>query len=92
MDMERSIAGLVEEVRRLRAEFSRVSESLAGIARHRTNETAAKVRGAAEDSWSDARSAVEGVSKTLEEQPLAAVAVAFAIGALLGMIFLTRRR
>jgi ElaB/YqjD/DUF883 family membrane-anchored ribosome-binding protein len=92
MDMERSIDGLVDEVRRLRAEFSKVSESFVGIARHRTNEAAAKVRHAAEDGLSDARSKVEGVSKTIEEQPLVATAVAFAIGALLAMIFLPRRR
>lgn len=92
MDVERSIEGLVEEIRRLRAEFSKVSESLFGMARARTNETAAKVRHVAEDGWTDARSAIEGVSKTIEEQPLVAASAAFAIGALLGMIFLTRRR
>jgi ElaB/YqjD/DUF883 family membrane-anchored ribosome-binding protein len=92
MDVERSIAGLVEDVRRLRAEFSKFSETLVGAARHRTGEAAAKVRHAAEDGWTDARSAVEGVSKTIEEQPLVATAAAFAIGALLGLIFLRRRR
>ena len=90
--MDRSVDGLVEEIRRLRAEFSKLSESFVGIARNRTGEAAAKVRHAAEDGWTDARSAVEGVSKTIEEQPLAAAAIAFAAGALLGMIFLARRR
>lgn len=92
MDMERSIEGLVEDVRRLRAEFSRISDVLLGTARHRTSEAAAKVRHAAEGGWTDAMGTVDDVTRKIEEQPLAATAVAFAIGALLGMIFLTRRR
>jgi ElaB/YqjD/DUF883 family membrane-anchored ribosome-binding protein len=92
MNVERSMEGLIEEMHRLRAEFSKISEALVGFARHRTNEAAAKVRHAAEDSWGEARGAVEGVSKRIEEQPLVATAVAFAIGALIGIVFLTRKR
>jgi ElaB/YqjD/DUF883 family membrane-anchored ribosome-binding protein len=50
------------------------------------------VRHAAEDTWSEARGAAAGVAGRIEDQPLAATAVAFAIGMLLGLLLMGRKR
>ncbi len=92
MVAELSIEKLVEEIKSLRSDFSHVSEALVGRARQQTNEAAAKVRHAAEDTWSDAKGAAAGVAGRIEDQPLAATAIAFGIGMLLGLLLMGRRR
>ena len=83
---------LVDEMRQLRSEFARIGEALVGNVRRQTSEAASKVRGAAEDTWNGAVDATSGVARTIEDQPLAATAIAFGIGMLLGMLFIGRRR
>ena len=89
---ELSIEKLIEEIKNLRGDFSRVSETLVGRAREQTAEAAARVRHAAEDTWSEARGAAAGVAGRIEDQPLAATAIAFGIGMLLGLLLTGRRR
>jgi len=92
MAVERSIEKLVEEIRHLRSDFSWISETLVGRARQQTAEAAAKVRHAAEDTWSEARDAAAGVAARIEDQPLVATAIAFSVGFVIGMLFVGRRR
>jgi ElaB/YqjD/DUF883 family membrane-anchored ribosome-binding protein len=92
MAAKMSAEQLVEEMKSLRNEFARVSESMVGRARQQTHEAAARVRHAAEDGWSEAREAAAGVASRIEEQPLAATAIAFGVGMLLGMLLTARRR
>jgi ElaB/YqjD/DUF883 family membrane-anchored ribosome-binding protein len=92
MATELSLDKLLDEIKNLRTDFSRMSESLVGRAREQTHEAAARVRHAAEDSWSEAKGAAAGVADKIEEQPLAATAIAFGIGMLLGMLLLGRKR
>jgi ElaB/YqjD/DUF883 family membrane-anchored ribosome-binding protein len=92
MATELSVEKLVEEIKNLRRDFSRLRDTAVDRAREQTHDAAARVRHAAEDSWSDAKDAAAGVAGRIEEQPLAATAIAFGIGMLLGMLFLGRRR
>jgi ElaB/YqjD/DUF883 family membrane-anchored ribosome-binding protein len=92
MAADKSLEKLVEEIKSLRGDFSRISESVVGRARQQTTEAAARVRHAAEDTWSEAKGAAAGVAERIEDQPLAATAIAFGIGMLLGMLLTGRRR
>jgi ElaB/YqjD/DUF883 family membrane-anchored ribosome-binding protein len=92
MATELSLEKLVEEIKNLRNDFAWVSDSLIGRARRQTTEAAAKVRHAAEDTWSEAKGAAASVSDRIEDQPLVATAIAFGIGMLLGMLLSGRKR
>jgi ElaB/YqjD/DUF883 family membrane-anchored ribosome-binding protein len=92
MATELSVEKLLEEIRTMQRDFSRVSEALLDRARRETTETAARVRHAAEDGWAGAKGAASDVAGKIEEQPLAATAIAFGVGMLVGMLFLGRRR
>jgi ElaB/YqjD/DUF883 family membrane-anchored ribosome-binding protein len=83
---------LVAEMKELRSELGRMSEALVGSVKRQTGDAAAKVRDAAEDTWSGAMDATAGVARSIEDQPLVATAIAFGVGMLLGMLFLGRRR
>jgi ElaB/YqjD/DUF883 family membrane-anchored ribosome-binding protein len=89
---ELSLEKLVEEIKNLRSDLSWASESLLGRARQQTAEAAARVRQAAEGTWSDAKDAAANVTDRIEDQPLIATAIAFGIGMLLGMLLTGRRR
>jgi ElaB/YqjD/DUF883 family membrane-anchored ribosome-binding protein len=89
---ELSLEKLVEEIKNLRSDLSWASESLLGRARQQTTEAAARVRQAAEGTWSDARDAASSVTDRIEDQPLIATAIAFGVGMLLGMLLTGRRR
>jgi len=92
MAADLSIEKLVEEIKKLRGEFTHVSEVLLDRAKEQAAETAAKVRYAAEDGWSGAKGAAADVAGRIEEQPLAATAIAFGIGMLLGLLLSVRKR
>jgi len=92
MAADLSIEKLVEEIKNLRKDFSHMREQVVDRAREQTHEAAARVRHAAEDGWSEAKGAAAGVAGKIEDQPLAATAIAFGIGMFLGMLLLSRRR
>jgi ElaB/YqjD/DUF883 family membrane-anchored ribosome-binding protein len=92
MASERSLEKLLDEIKNLRMDFSQVSESLLGRARQQTHEAASRVRHAAEDAWSDTKGAAADVAERIEDQPLAATAIAFGVGILLGMLLLSGRK
>jgi ElaB/YqjD/DUF883 family membrane-anchored ribosome-binding protein len=92
MAADPSIDTLVEEMKQLRTDISRISEALVGVAREQANHAAAKVRGAAEDGWGETKGAAAGVARKIEEQPLTASAIAFGIGMVMGMLLTGRRR
>jgi ElaB/YqjD/DUF883 family membrane-anchored ribosome-binding protein len=91
MAADPSINTVVEEMKQLRTDISRISEALVGVARHQANEAAARVRNAAEDGWSETKGAAAGVARKIEEQPLTASAIAFGIGMVMGMLLTGRR-
>lgn len=92
MAVDLSVDRLVEEIRNLRNDFSKMSDVLVKDVRRQTGEAAARVRNAAEDTWDDAMDGAAGVARRIEDQPLAATAIAFGVGILLGMLLLGRRR
>ena len=91
MATDASIDTLVEEMKQLRTDISRISEAMVGVARRQTNEAAARVRDVAEDGWGEAKGAAADVARKIEEQPLKASAIAFGIGMVLGMLLTGRR-
>lgn len=88
------IEKLLGEMKDLRGDLTRLSEALLGSVKRQTGEAAARVRNAAGDTWNGAVDATEGVAKTIEDQPLAATAIAFGVGMLIGLLFfgIGRRR
>lgn len=92
MAVDVSVDKLVGELKQLRDDIARMTESFVGSARRQSGEAASRVRSAAEDTWSDAVHATADVARRIEDQPLVATAIAFGIGLLLGMLFLGRRR
>jgi ElaB/YqjD/DUF883 family membrane-anchored ribosome-binding protein len=92
MAADPSIDTVVEEMRQLRTDISRISEALVGVARRQANQAATKVRNAAEDGWTETKGAAAGVAKKIEEQPLTASAIAFGIGMVMAMLLTGRRR
>jgi len=81
---------LMEEMRQLRTDFGKISDTLINIAKQQTSEAAARANRAAEETWSDAKDMAKDVTKRIEEQPLKSTLIALAVGFLLGLIFSRR--
>jgi ElaB/YqjD/DUF883 family membrane-anchored ribosome-binding protein len=85
-------ARISEEVSGLKAEVAKVLEAVTEFIRSRGAEAAAKIHGTAEETWSEAKEKIGCVKKKIHEEPLAATAVAFGIGLVIGLIVSGRKR
>ena len=77
---------LSDDVNDLRADFTRVAETLADLVKLRGQEAAAKFQGTAEETWADAKQHLEGVKKKIHDEPVMASFAAFGIGLILGIL------
>lgn len=85
------IKALQAEIKELRADFAKVTETLRDLVRHGGAEAGAKARESGEKLWDEARKHVLGVTHEIEEKPMTAAVTAFGIGVVLGMLFCGRR-
>ena len=91
MTAQLSIDKLVQEIRALQDDFVRLGDALVDRARRQGEQAATRVRDAAGDSWNGAIGAAADVADSIEERPLAATAIAFGVGMLLGLLLTARR-
>jgi ElaB/YqjD/DUF883 family membrane-anchored ribosome-binding protein len=82
---------LSDDMTELRADFTRIAETLADLVRLRGQEAAAKFQGSAEETWADAKQHFEGVKKKIHDEPVTATLAAFGIGLILGILLFGRR-
>jgi ElaB/YqjD/DUF883 family membrane-anchored ribosome-binding protein len=92
MANEEDAAKISEEVSGLRAELAKFAETVGEFIRTRGQDAAAKIQGTAEETWIEAKEKLDCVKKKIHDEPVAATAVAFGIGLLIGLIFASRRR
>jgi ElaB/YqjD/DUF883 family membrane-anchored ribosome-binding protein len=81
-----------DEVSGLKAEISKIAETVADFVRSRGQDAAARLQDTAEETWSEAKQKLDCVNKKIHEEPVTAAAVAFGIGLIIGLIFSSRRR
>lgn len=87
MDME----ALTEEVKRLRADFTKIADLLRTTAGHAGEEAANQARAASERAWTVGKSTADELLQRIEQKPVQSTAIAFAVGLILGMLFGGRR-
>jgi len=88
---EADIQALRAEMTQLRADFSRLTETLREIVRHGGSEAATKAQEAGERVWQAAKGNVHSLSQEIEDKPFASAMAAFSIGVVLGTLFSSRR-
>jgi ElaB/YqjD/DUF883 family membrane-anchored ribosome-binding protein len=85
------VQALRNELRNLRADFSKISEILKDTARQRGSEAADKIRETAERGWSEAKNTAQTVIDEMEERPLGTAMIVFVAGMLFGLLVGGRR-
>lgn len=88
---EADVNELQSEIKQLRADFAKVTETLQNLLRHGGAEAVGKAQDTAEKLWAEARSKAQGLTAEIEEKPVTAALTAFGIGVVLGMLFCGRR-
>ena len=81
-----------EEVSGLKAEIAKIAEAVSEFLRTRGQDAAARIQGTAEETWNGAKEKLGKVKDKIHEEPVAATAVAFGVGLVIGLLFATRRR
>lgn len=83
---ESDIQSLSDELKQLRAEFTKIGQLLESAARHAGDEASQVARDAGERAWSEMKSRADGLAQRIEEKPVSSAAWAFGIGVLVGLI------
>lgn len=89
--IEADVEALAEEVKRLRADFSKIADLLKMTAGHAGEEAASQARAAGERAWVGAKSTADELVQRIESRPVSSTAIAFGIGLIFGMLFGSRR-
>ena len=82
---------LQEELRQLRADLSKISETLGGLARHGAADAAGKAQASIHAAVDHVKSQANGVADAIQEKPVASAVTAFGIGIVLGILCAGRR-
>lgn len=85
-------ARISEEVNGLKAEMANFMETVKEFIRTRGQDAAAKIQGTAEETWTEAKEKLNTVKQKIHEEPVAATAVAFGVGLVIGLLVSSRRR
>jgi ElaB/YqjD/DUF883 family membrane-anchored ribosome-binding protein len=85
-ETETDIQSLSDELKELRAEFSKIAQLLESAARHAGDEATQVARDAGERAWSEVKNRADGLARRIEEKPVSSTAWAFGIGILIGFI------
>ena len=78
---------LSDDVGELKVGFAKIAETLSDLVRQSSQEAAARVERAAEDTWAEAKEKFEDVKQKIHDEPVVAVGVAFGVGLLVGLLF-----
>ena len=89
--IETDVEALAEEVKRLRADISKIADLLRQTAEHAGEEAANRARAAGEQAWSGAKVTADEWLQRIEEKPVQSTAIAFGIGLVFGLLFGGRR-
>ena len=83
---ETDIQTLSEELKQLRAEFSKIAGLLESAARHAGDEAKEVAREAGERAWGEVKNRADSLARRIEEKPVSATAWAFGLGILIGLL------
>lgn len=89
--VEREFNSLNSDVKVLRAELGRLSDTVTELAKRRGGEAMEAGRQFASDIGQELQDRTRSVGEAIEEKPLTASMIAFGAGVLLGAIFSGRR-
>ena len=88
---ERDFDTLLKELNKLRDDMSKLSEVVQQTVRSAGDDAMNQARAAGKKAWAQAEGHAESIIDQIEEKPLQAALIAFAIGAFLGFLFGGRR-
>jgi ElaB/YqjD/DUF883 family membrane-anchored ribosome-binding protein len=84
---EADVRALSDELKQLRAEFTKLGQLLESTARNAGNEAAQAARATGERAWSEVKKSADDLAQRIESRPVTAAATAFGIGVVLGLLF-----
>jgi ElaB/YqjD/DUF883 family membrane-anchored ribosome-binding protein len=88
---EADIEALQAEIKQLRADLAKLTETFRDVLRHGGAEAINRARESGEKLWGEAKKRAHGVTEEIEEKPVTAAITAFGLGIILGMLFSSRR-
>lgn len=88
---EKDFDSLLKELNKLREDMSKLSDTVKQTVRNAGDDAINEARAAGKKAWSQAEGHAESIMDQIEEKPLQAALIAFAVGALLGFLFGGRR-
>jgi ElaB/YqjD/DUF883 family membrane-anchored ribosome-binding protein len=88
---EKDFDTLLKELNKLREDMSNLSDVVQQTVRHAGDDVLNEARARGQKAWAKAEDHAETVMDQIEENPLQAALIAFAIGAFLGFLFGGRR-
>lgn len=88
---ERDFDTLLKELNKLRDDMSKLSEVVQQTVRSAGDDVLNEARARGKKAWAQAEGHAESIIDQIEEKPLQAALIAFAIGAFLGFLFGGRR-
>ena len=88
---ESDVQALSDELKRLRAEFTKLGQLLESAARNAGSEAAQAARATGERAWSEVKKSADDLTQRIEARPVTSAATAFGIGVVLGLLFGARR-
>lgn len=90
-EIETDLNQLRSEVTHLRADISRIAETLQSLARHGVAGATDRAQKTAEGLQDAVASKTAGLIQEIEEKPVTAAVTSFAVGVFLGTLFAGRR-
>jgi ElaB/YqjD/DUF883 family membrane-anchored ribosome-binding protein len=88
---ESDVQALSDELKQLRAEFTKLGQLLESAARNAGSEAAQAARATGERAWSEVKKGADDLTQRIEARPVTSAATAFGIGVVLGLLFGGRR-
>ncbi len=83
---ESDLKALRAELAQLRTDLTGITETLQSLARHGVDDFKRKARNSTENLQDEISRHAETITKQIEEKPVAASAVSFVVGLLLGLL------
>jgi ElaB/YqjD/DUF883 family membrane-anchored ribosome-binding protein len=84
---ESDVQALSDELKQLRAEFTKLGQLLESAARNAGSEAAQAARATGERAWSEVKKSADDLTQRIEARPVTSAATAFGIGVVLGLLF-----